>query len=154
MFPSPPMQTPAFSPAPSVVMRPIQRGRGFSFIHDRLAQLTIGHRSIDDEISSACSTAQSVDGDNSPIAFSPTGSIPVALGSPALNPRLSEYLSYSPSTPRSATKGLGKVIIATDSLSSRTLPIQHHHTSFHHFFTASHRQSSCLSAWSRLQRYS
>jgi hypothetical protein len=112
MFPSPPMHTPAFSPAPSVVMRPIQRGRGFSVIQDRLAQLTIGHRSIDDEISTARSTAQSVDdgGDDSPIAFSPTGSIPVALGSPAMNPRLSEYLSYSPSNPRSSPKGLDKVM--------------------------------------------
>jgi hypothetical protein len=85
-FPSPPVQTPlAFSPTPSIVYRQLQRGRGMSVINERLNQLSLAGR-----INEA-SSVRSGEGDN---LGSPTGSIPITMGSPAANPRIAEYLAY------------------------------------------------------------
>lgn len=130
MYPSPPINTPEIlSPAPSVVYRhPGSRGRGFSVIGDRLAQLKIDNRKSAhrdaDVVSSSRSIEHSVTEDDESEAasisevlsdagreklglghgsippvplISPTkvGSVPIALGSPTVNPRIEEYLSFT-----------------------------------------------------------
>jgi hypothetical protein len=131
-YPSPPINTPeALSPAPSVVCRnPKTRGRGFSVIGDRLAQLKIDNRKARqqrdaDVTSSSFSAEPSVTEDEeadmasisevlsdggrdkqgtghvrkSVPPLSPLdateGSVPIALGSPTVNPRIEEYLSFT-----------------------------------------------------------
>jgi hypothetical protein len=131
-YPSPPINTPeVLSPAPSVIYRyPMTRGRGFSVIGDRLAQLKIDNRKARhqrdaDVTSSSFSADPSVteddDGDVASISevlsdggrdrqgnghvrksvapLSPVdateGSVPIALGSPTVNPRIEEYLSFT-----------------------------------------------------------
>ncbi|CAA9957283.1 hypothetical protein PTNB73_03836 [Pyrenophora teres f. teres] len=127
-YPSPPINTPEVgSPAPSVIYRqPITRGRGFSVIGDRLAQLKIDdrkqrHRDADmsssnyspepsvagDEEADIASISEvlsengrdkqgSADARKVPASLGiTTGSVPIALGSPAVNPRIAEYLSFT-----------------------------------------------------------
>lgn len=127
-YPSPPINTPEVgSPAPSVVYRyPMTRGRGFSVIGDRLAQLKIDDRKLrhrDGDVSSSNyspepSVAEDDEADvvsisemlsengkdkqdstNARKAKAPAGintdSVPIALGSPAVNPRIAEYLSFT-----------------------------------------------------------
>ncbi|KAF2876744.1 hypothetical protein BDV95DRAFT_235795 [Massariosphaeria phaeospora] len=107
MYPSPPVNTPeAFSPAPSVY-KPA-RGRGFSVIGDRLASLKLEQRtaqSTTDAGSSTRSVVPSVsghqdddDGAEDDGNLSSSGTIPVALNTPAPNPNLDEYLTFK--TPR------------------------------------------------------
>lgn len=121
MLPSPPINTPlSFSPAPSVYKG--ARNRGLSSIGDRLLQLKIEDLSSDNASTSARSATQSmVGGDidaeaevgsqSSPSKFeslnalvsntsafphlSPTiGAIPLEMGSPVENPRLTEYMNF------------------------------------------------------------
>ncbi|KAF1834849.1 hypothetical protein BDW02DRAFT_319918 [Decorospora gaudefroyi] len=123
-YPSPPINTPVLlSPTPSIVYRPITRGRGFSVIGDRLAQLKIDNRKArqreGDVASSSFSVEPSVTGDEdaeiasmsevlsdkqgsghacqsvASLEIPEGGSVPIALGSPALNPRIEEYLSFT-----------------------------------------------------------
>lgn len=119
MFPTTPLNTPeAFSPAPSVVLRRVQRGRGLSAIGDRLAQLSTIDRHrfpIKDEhvdSSSHSVTDNSIDEEGDSVGvdtpfFTPTGSLPITLGSPTANPRLDEYLAYRSSGVDSTMKNLG-----------------------------------------------
>jgi len=132
MYPSPPINTPVFgSPTPSMMGRQPVRGRGFSIIGDRLAQLKIEdrkkhrHHRNTDVTSSNRSAEPSADGcdecemasiseimsedskdkdcpghasmSKPPPLISPlgTGSVPIALGSPTVNPRIEEYLSFT-----------------------------------------------------------
>jgi hypothetical protein len=131
-YPSPPINTPEVgSPVPSVIYRyPQTRGRGFSVIGDRLAQLKIDNRKAHhqrdgDVTSSSFSAEPSVTEDEdadmasisevlsdggrdrqgsghireSIVPLSPLdgteGSVPIALGSPTVNPRIEEYLSFT-----------------------------------------------------------
>jgi hypothetical protein len=127
-YPSPPINTPVVgSPSPSVVYRyPMTRGRGFSVIGDRLAQLKINDRKLrhrDGDVgSSNCSPEASIaEDDEADIASisevlsdsgrdkqgpgharkildpidETEGSIPIALGSPAVNSRIVEYLTFT-----------------------------------------------------------
>lgn len=95
MYPTPPVHTPeTFSPAPSVIIRQYRRARGLSILPERLAHLQL-ENSVDDT-SSNHSAALSQDDD----VITPSGSIPIGLGSPTVNPRLEEYLAHPP--PRSA----------------------------------------------------
>lgn len=127
-YPSPPINTPEVgSPAPSVVYRyPMTRGRGFSVIGDRLAQLKIDDRKLrhrDGDMSSSNyspepSVADEEEADIASISevLSENGrdrqgpgnackapasvgtgadSVPISLGSPAVNPRIAEYLSFT-----------------------------------------------------------
>lgn len=136
-LPSPPINTPldtplVGSPTPSVVYRLPNRGRGFSVVNDRLAQLKIGdsqkHRyyrgtdvassnhsaepciaeecddceiaSISEVLSDDCKdkACSSHCGTSIPLPpLSPlgAGSVPIALGSPTVNPRIEEYLSFT-----------------------------------------------------------
>lgn len=121
MFPSPPINTPeAFSPAPSIIIRQHQRGCGLSAVGDRLAQLSIGERVLygkrdHDGDSSTHSVAHSLDEErdgsygriDTPL-FSPTGSIPIALGSPAVNPRINDFLSFQAAGDGAPAKGSGE----------------------------------------------
>ncbi|KAJ6214710.1 hypothetical protein PSV09DRAFT_2180051 [Bipolaris maydis] len=123
-YPSPPINTPVVgSPEPSIVYRnPTTRGRGFSAIGDRLAQLKLDNRKLrqhegdagsvsyspepsvaeDDEADVASvSEVMSDSGKNrhacrslTPISVT-EGTVPIALGSPAANPRIAEYLSFT-----------------------------------------------------------
>ncbi|KAF1942523.1 hypothetical protein EJ02DRAFT_511655 [Clathrospora elynae] len=124
-YPSPPINTPVLSPAPSVY-RPQARGRGFSLIGDRLAQLKIDNRKLhhhDGDVASSTLSAEAsvTEGDEGDVAsmsellsdggrdkqlhgrnsmslapFAPgEGSVPIALGSPTVNPRIEEYLSFT-----------------------------------------------------------
>lgn len=137
MYPSPPGNTPVVgSPTPSVAGHCYpHRGRGFSLIGDRFAQLKLGPRggsgmlhhhrgtevtsstrsngtsaagecddcevaSISDATSEVCKRRGCPDNPSelhSPVLRSPlgTGSVPIALGSPAANPRIEEYLSFT-----------------------------------------------------------
>jgi hypothetical protein len=127
-YPSPPINTPVFgSPAPSVAYRhPMTRGRGFSVIGDRLAQLKINdrklrHREADVGSSSYSPEASIAEDEEADVAsisevlsdsgrdkqgpgharetLDPIdvteGSLPIALGSPAVNPRIVEYLTFT-----------------------------------------------------------
>lgn len=120
MLPSPPSNTPAFSPTPSVYRA---RGRGFSLLNDRLSQLKVKPRRDSDFLSNCSdgrstkgSDAESVDGDTSSVGDRSTGnfslpkepptkaatplittlpdSIPVALGSANMSPRIEEYIQF------------------------------------------------------------
>jgi hypothetical protein len=135
MYPSPPINTPIVgSPTLSMMHRLPMRGRGFSVIGDRLAQLKIDdrksyrhHHHRDSEVTSSSRSieasnagdcdecemasisevmcAECKDKDCSghvsmsmPLPLpSPmgTGSVPIALGSPTINPRIEEYLSFT-----------------------------------------------------------
>lgn len=122
MYPSPPINTPEIlSPAPSIVYRLQKtRGRGFSAIGARLAQLKLddrrSHRSSDcascgspepsnaeedggaDDIevmSNKSDEAVNVGTSENPGSSSKTGLIPIVLGSPRINPRLEDYLSFT-----------------------------------------------------------
>jgi hypothetical protein len=128
MYPSPPINTPELvSPAPSVYKYSVTRGRGFSVIGDRLAQLKIDGRksALDADVTSSnrsvepsiaeddeCELASieevlscgeqdkraSAQGSMShapPISPVGEGTVPIALGSPTLNPRIEEYLSFT-----------------------------------------------------------
>jgi hypothetical protein len=135
MYPSPPINTPIIgSPTPSMVYRYPARGRGFSLIGDRLAQLKLDdrkthvhrhHRGADVTTSNRSMAPSGTDDceecdmasisevmsddckdkecpghacmSTSPPHPSPlgTGSVPIALGSPAINPRIEEYLSFT-----------------------------------------------------------
>ncbi|KAI4644279.1 hypothetical protein J4E93_006179 [Alternaria ventricosa] len=127
-YPSPPINTPILgSPAPSVSYRfPVTRGRGFSVVGDRLAQLKINDRKLrhregdvgssnyspeasineDEEVDIASISEVLSDGGRDkqdpgqarktldPIDVT-EGSVPIALGSPAVNPRIVEYLTFT-----------------------------------------------------------
>jgi hypothetical protein len=127
-YPSPPINTPEIgSPEPSIIYRhPTTRGRGFSFLGDRLAQLKLDNRKLchregdagpnnyspepsvaeDDEAEMASiSEVLSDSGKDrqssgharrslAPISVT-EGSVPIALGSPAINPRIVEYLTFT-----------------------------------------------------------
>ncbi|KAI4634050.1 uncharacterized protein J4E87_001219 [Alternaria ethzedia] len=127
-YPSPPINTPIIgSPAPSVSYRfPVTRGRGFSVVGDRLAQLKINDRKLrhregdvgssnyspeasineDEEVDIASISEVLSDGGRDkedpgqarktldPIDVT-EGSVPIALGSPAVNPRIVEYLTFT-----------------------------------------------------------
>jgi hypothetical protein len=135
MYPSPPINTPIIgSPTPSMVCRPLVRGRGFSLIGDRLAQLKLDdrkthvhrhHRGTDVTTSNHSVAPSGTDdcedcdmasisevmsdgckGKECPghacmstslphLSLLGTGSVPIALGSPAINPRIEEYLSFT-----------------------------------------------------------
>ncbi|RMZ72985.1 hypothetical protein GMOD_00009776 [Pyrenophora seminiperda CCB06] len=149
-YPSPPINTPEVgSPAPSVVYRyPITRGRGFSVIGDRLAQLKIDDRKIrlrDGDMSSSyyspepsvaedeetdIASISEVLSDNSgnarktPLSVGiTTGLVPIALGSPAMNPRIAEYLSFtSDDLPaNSVAPCLPSTLVNTSAASMRTV---------------------------------
>ncbi|EOA84973.1 hypothetical protein ACJQWK_06569 [Exserohilum turcicum] len=127
-YPSPPINTPVVgSPEPSVIFRQsMPRGRGFSVVGDRLAQLKLDNRKprhregdtastsyspepsvAEDEEAEAASISE-VLSDNgrdkqccghgrrslAPISVT-EGSVPIALGSPAVNPRIVEYLTFT-----------------------------------------------------------
>jgi hypothetical protein len=127
-YPSPPINSPeALSPAPSVTYRRSTqtRGRGFSLIGDRLAQLKIDSRKFRHHdgdmtsvnLSAEPSVADEEEGDMASVSMlsddgsgkhnhgrartwlasldPKMGSVPIALGSPALNPRIEEYLSFT-----------------------------------------------------------
>lgn len=123
-YPSPPINTPVVgSPEPSIVYRnPTTRGRGISAIGDRLAKLKLDNRKLrqhegdagsvnyspepsvaeDDEADMA--SISEVVGDSgknrhtrrslAPISVTES-TVPIALGSPAANPRIAEYLSFT-----------------------------------------------------------
>ncbi|XP_014551523.1 hypothetical protein COCVIDRAFT_42172 [Bipolaris victoriae FI3] len=123
-YPSPPINTPVVgSPEPSIVYRnPTTRGRGISAIGDRLAKFKLDNRKLrqhegdagsvnyspkpsvaeDDEADMASiSEVVSDSGKNrharrslAPISVT-EGTVPIALGSPAANPRIAEYLSFT-----------------------------------------------------------
>jgi hypothetical protein len=134
MYPSPPINTPIVgSPTPSMMFRFPTRGRGFSIIGDRLAQLKIDNRkshrhhhrdtdmtsstrSVEASVADECdecdmasiSEVMSADCKDTdcpghvsmsmpPLLIPPmgTGSVPIALGSPTINPRIEEYLSFT-----------------------------------------------------------
>jgi hypothetical protein len=115
MFPSPPINTPAFSPAPSVISRQMQRARGLSGIGDRLAQLSFNRfatSSADRDVeSSTRSVAPSIDeeietgGEVKTPILSAMGTIPIALGSPVTLPRYGNLAR--PSEIRDDTDGPG-----------------------------------------------
>ncbi|PSN64627.1 hypothetical protein BS50DRAFT_576056 [Corynespora cassiicola Philippines] len=119
-YPSPPINSPAFSPAPSVVFRQGVRSRGLSSVADRLALLRFGDRVVPigepDKFtprSRAPSTSGSnLDGEDGYIdaanEFASTRSgvastamdirnapIPIALGSHKPNPRIAEYMAHA-----------------------------------------------------------
>lgn len=115
IFPTPPLNSPiqGFSPAPSTISgchRPhnLTRRRGLSYVQDRLHHLTLTERihhrwtngslddtnSIPDTVSQAPeSEADAALGPRSP-AYSTTGTIPVAIGSPSSNPLFSSYAAF------------------------------------------------------------
>ncbi|KAF2640305.1 hypothetical protein P280DRAFT_32635 [Massarina eburnea CBS 473.64] len=125
MLPSPPINTPAFSPAPSVYKG--TRTRGLSGIGDRLAQLKLEERSSPLKDSDTASVSRSVvafipeeedddeigsqdSGNNEGINIllpkhnphtsssslqGSLGGIPVVLGSPKVNPLMEEFLNFS-----------------------------------------------------------
>ncbi|KAF1963421.1 hypothetical protein CC80DRAFT_397298 [Byssothecium circinans] len=120
MLPSPPINTPeTFSPAPSVYKG--GRSRGLSGIGDRLMQLKLEERH--DSASSSRSAAASIPEDDDeevggqdsarnegkapvrapqlPQTATPSllphsqGNVPIALGSPKMNPRMEEFLNFT-----------------------------------------------------------
>jgi hypothetical protein len=135
MYPSPPINTPVVgSPTPSMTYRYPTRGRSFSIIGDRLAQLKIdgrkshrhrhnrdtdmtsSSRSIEASIADDCDECDMasisevlgasckdkacsghVSMSISPPLPSTMGAdlVPIALGSPTINPRIEEYLSFT-----------------------------------------------------------
>jgi hypothetical protein len=84
-YSTPPVNSPAFSPAPSVIIRQIQRSRGLSTIGDRLALLAVG-----DATSSNHSDAGSGDEEDEQGGVV----VPIMLGSPTINPLLHHYMSH------------------------------------------------------------
>ncbi|KAH8727860.1 hypothetical protein GQ44DRAFT_77778 [Phaeosphaeriaceae sp. PMI808] len=173
MYPSPPINTPILgSPTPSVKLPLYGRGRGFSVIGDRLAQLkldnhkhrhhhlttdiTSSNHSVEPSIAEDCdecelaSTSEvmsdqckdkscpgHVSMSMSPPLLSPmnAGSIPVALGSPAVNPRIEEYLSFtSKDLPAQAPPPATGTTLAEHASSTNTIALdghsRHSHVSF------------------------
>ena len=113
-YPSPPINTPqTYSPAPSVIIRQFQRTRGMSALGERLMRINVDQRSIQglkdkemDSRSECFSNGDEAEGSNAgeDSGISPTGEIPIGLGSPTTNPRLQEYLAHAPSGSRFPTK--------------------------------------------------
>ncbi|KAH7115198.1 hypothetical protein B0J11DRAFT_126862 [Dendryphion nanum] len=99
-FPDPPVQTPAFSPTPSVVghiykNRPFRGGSiGLSNVNARLRQLKIENRNLHGII---CQDMDNCDhSHHSMTSTDDGGAIDAAHGTPNTNPRLSEYIVHSP----------------------------------------------------------
>ncbi|OAL01453.1 hypothetical protein IQ06DRAFT_316383 [Phaeosphaeriaceae sp. SRC1lsM3a] len=114
MYPSPPINTPEVgSPTASVVAHYSGRSRGFSVIGDRLAQLKLdartrhyhNHHRSTEITSSSDSNGTTAAGDCEDCEVASISDVlsegcrrkdcPEHAGSPAVNPRIEEYLSFS-----------------------------------------------------------
>jgi hypothetical protein len=155
MLPSPPINTPIVgSPTPSVSFFPYQRARGFSAIGDRLAKLKLDNRKIrcrrdaesvrsdepsvvedcDCEVVSISEVVSDGGKGKCPghVSMSPplasplgVGSVPIALGSPTVNPRIEEYLSFtSKDLPTQGPEPATGVTLAEHATSTSTSAIE------------------------------